>query len=79
MPTWPLFWVLLTVVTLTRPPEPKPAKNRLHLDLLPPGEDQRAEVARLEPLGARALADQPPGVSWVVLADPEGNEFCLEG
>jgi predicted enzyme related to lactoylglutathione lyase len=59
--------------------EPKAAKNRLHLDLLPPSDDQLAELARLTDLGATVLADQPPGVSWIVLADPEGNEFCLEG
>jgi len=63
----------------TTVPEPKLAKNRLHLDLLPPGDDQQRELARLQALGARVLADQPPGVSWVLLSDPEGNEFCLEG
>jgi predicted enzyme related to lactoylglutathione lyase len=62
----------------TTVPEPKPAKNRLHLDLIPPGDDQQAELTRLVSLGARVLDDQPPGVSWIVLADPEGNEFCLE-
>ena len=62
----------------TTVPEPKPAKNRIHLDLIPPG-DQQAELARLVALGARLLDDQPPGVSWLILADPEGNEFCLEG
>jgi Glyoxalase-like domain len=57
-----------------RVPEGKVVKNRLHLDLRP--EDQAAEVARLEALGAR-LADvgQGPDVSWVVMADPDGNEF----
>ena len=63
----------------TTVPEPKPAKNRVHLDLMPPGDDQESEIARLLALGARVLDDQPPGVGWVVLADPEGNEFCLEG
>jgi len=62
----------------TTVPEPKRAKNRIHLDLIPPG-DQQAELARLTGLGARMLDDQPPGASWIVLADPEGNEFCLEG
>ena len=38
-----------------------------------------AELARLTGLGASVLGDQPPGVSWIVMADPEGNEFCLEG
>ena len=60
-------------------PEPKAGKNRVHLDLIPPAGDQRAELARLAGLGARVVDPQPPGVSWVVLADPEGNEFCLEG
>lgn len=59
--------------------EPKANKNRVHLDLLPPGDDQQAELARLCGLGATVLADQPPGVSWIVMTDPEGNEFCLEG
>jgi catechol 2,3-dioxygenase-like lactoylglutathione lyase family enzyme len=62
----------------TTVPEPKPAKNRLHLDLVPPGDDQQVELTRLVGLGARVLDDQPPGVAWIVLADPEGNEFCLE-
>ena len=63
----------------TTVPEPKPAKNRIHLDLIPPGDDQQEEVARLTGLGATVLEDQPAGASWIVMADPEGNEFCLEG
>ena len=62
----------------TTVPESKRGKNRIHLDLVPPS-DQQAELARLTGLGARVLAEQPPGASWVILADPEGNEFCLEG
>jgi catechol 2,3-dioxygenase-like lactoylglutathione lyase family enzyme len=59
-----------------RVPELKPAKNRLHLDLRP--KDQAAEVARLEGLGARRVeVGQGAEVSWVVLADPDGNEFCV--
>ena len=59
-------------------PEPKAVKNRLHLDLSPRGCDQQEEVARLESLGARrADVGQAADVSWVVLADPEGNEFCV--
>jgi Glyoxalase-like domain len=59
-----------------RVPEEKAAKNRLHLDLRP--EDQAAEVARLEALGAtRADVGQGPDVSWLVMADPDGNEFCV--
>lgn len=56
--------------------EPKTVKNRLHLDLRP--DDRDAEVARLEALGARrADIGQGSEVTWVVLADPEGNEFCV--
>ena len=59
-----------------RVPEEKAGKNRLHLDLRPG--DQAAEVARLEGLGAsRADVGQGPDVSWVVMADPDGNEFCV--
>jgi hypothetical protein len=59
-----------------RVPEAKAVKNRLHLDLRP--EDQLAEVARLEGLGARrADVGQGAEVSWVVMADPDGNEFCV--
>ena len=58
-----------------RVPEPKTTKNRLHLDLRPG--DQEAEVARLVDLGA-TYADVGQGdETWVVLADPEGNEFCV--
>jgi predicted enzyme related to lactoylglutathione lyase len=57
-------------------PEGKVVKNRLHLDLRPI--DQAAEVARLEALGAsRVDVGQSPNVTWVVLGDPEGNEFCV--
>lgn len=59
-------------------PEPKVVKNRLHLDLLPRGLTQREEIARLVRLGASVVNDQPADVGWVVLADPEGNEFCVE-
>jgi len=58
-------------------PEPKTVKNRVHLDLIPPG-DQQEEIARLVALGATVTGGQPPGAGWVVMADPEGNEFCLE-
>ena len=59
-----------------RVPDAKAGKNRLHLDLRP--EDQTAEVARLESLGAtRVDVGQGDDVSWVVMADPEGNEFCV--
>ncbi|MGH8968410.1 MAG: VOC family protein [Actinomycetes bacterium] len=59
-----------------RVPDRKTAKNRLHLDLRP--DDQEAEVARLEGLGARRISvGQGGDVTWVVLADPDGNEFCV--
>jgi len=59
-----------------RVPESKTGKNRLHLDLRP--DDQEAEVARLEQLGARRVCvGQDPSVTWVVMADPDGNEFCV--
>lgn len=56
-------------------PEAKAAKNRLHLDLRP--KDQAAEVARLEALGARRVDVGQGTETWVVLADPDGNEFCV--
>jgi len=57
-------------------PERKEVKNRLHLDLRP--KDRDAEVARLEGLGAERISvGQGPEVTWVVLADPDGNEFCV--
>jgi predicted enzyme related to lactoylglutathione lyase len=59
-----------------RVPEGKSIKNRLHLDLRP--DDQDAEIRRVEGLGARRVSvGQGADVSWVVLADPEGNEFCI--
>ena len=62
-------------ILLLRVPEGKAVKNRLHLDLRP--DDQAAEVARLEALGARRVDIGQQDPSWVVLADPEGNELCL--
>ena len=57
-------------------PEPKTVKDRLHIDLRP--DDQAAEVARAEALGARRVdVGQSEDDSWVVLADPDGNEFCI--
>ncbi|MEU5692669.1 VOC family protein [Actinosynnema sp. NPDC020468] len=59
-------------------PEPKKVKNRVHLDLASASEgDQRAIVSRAEALGARRVDIGQRGVPWVVLADPEGNEFCV--
>jgi predicted enzyme related to lactoylglutathione lyase len=66
------------VLTLQRVAEPKAVKNRMHLDLLVPDVD--SELARLESLGAIRLSRSPHdefGQRWYVLADPEGNEFCL--
>ena len=59
-----------------RVPEGKSVKNRIHLDLVP--DDHEAEVERLEALGAtRPDIGQTGNESWVVLSDPEGNEFCV--
>jgi hypothetical protein len=57
-------------------PEPRAGKNRLHFDLRP--EDQAAEVARLEALGATRVDIGQGDCSWVVMADPEGNVFCVQ-
>ena len=61
-------------------PEQKQVKNRVHLDLVPLDRRRDEEVDRLLGLGARVVDDQrrPDGAGWVVLADPEGNEFCVE-
>src|SRR5262245_48459156 len=53
----------------------KTTKNRLHLDLRP--DDQEAEVARAEAMGATRVDIGQGEYSWVVMADPEGNEFCI--
>jgi predicted enzyme related to lactoylglutathione lyase len=63
---------------LQRVPEPKAAKNRMHLDLHVP--DIESEADRLVALGARRLEAAPMaehGTHWVLMADPEGNEFCV--
>jgi catechol 2,3-dioxygenase-like lactoylglutathione lyase family enzyme len=60
--------------------EAKTVKNRLHIDLAPPaGASQEDEVDRLVALGAKRVdvGQDEAAVSWVVLADPEGNEFCV--
>jgi predicted enzyme related to lactoylglutathione lyase len=57
---------------------PKTGKSRLHFDLAPPaGGDQRAEVDRLVSLGATRIDIGQGDVSWVVMADPDGHEFCV--
>ncbi|MFF3816272.1 VOC family protein [Streptomyces bluensis] len=60
--------------------EGKSVKNRLHLDLRPQGRTRAEEVERAIGLGATLVADhtRPDGGGWVTLADPEGNEFCVE-
>jgi predicted enzyme related to lactoylglutathione lyase len=59
-------------------PEHKTLKNRLHLDLRADGNSTEQELQRLLDAGARPVdVGQPADASWVVLADPEGNEFCL--
>jgi len=63
-----------------RVPEAKTVKNRVHLDLMPTDRTRDGEVARLLGLGATLVADhrRSDGSGWGVLADPEGNEFCVE-
>ena len=65
-------------ITWGPPLSPKLAKNRLHLDIAPPEHgDQRAEVDRLISLGATRIDIGQGDVDWVVMADPDGNEFCV--
>lgn len=69
--SWPTIDVL-------KVPEKKAVKNRLHLDIRADGVSNEDELARLLDLGARRVdVGQSSDVPWVVLADPEGNEFCL--
>jgi hypothetical protein len=67
------------VILFQAVPEPKAVKNRVHLDLR--GESMAAEVERLRGLGATFIAERTLGDSlrWTVMADPEGNEFCVAG
>ena len=63
---------------LQRVAEPKTAKNRMHLDI--DATDIDAEARRLSALGATRVVDTPShehGTSWILMADPEGNEFCI--
>jgi predicted enzyme related to lactoylglutathione lyase len=62
-------------------PESKQVKNRMHVDMVPGDRPQAAELDRLLGLGASVVDDRRRVADggWVVLADPEGNEFCLEG
>jgi predicted enzyme related to lactoylglutathione lyase len=61
-------------------PEGKAVKNRMHLDLMPARRTRDEEVERAVALGATQVADHrnADGTGFVVLADPEGNEFCIE-
>jgi hypothetical protein len=87
---WPLVWdqdqetaiqspLGGSKITWGGPPfGPKTGKNRLHFDLAPPADsDQQAEVDRLVSLGATRIDIGQGDVSWVVMADPDGNEFCV--
>jgi predicted enzyme related to lactoylglutathione lyase len=68
----------LPKLLLQRVSDQKVAKNRMHIDIQV--HEVEAEVARLEALGAKRLEDQDRcehGCRWVVMADPEGNEFCV--
>jgi hypothetical protein len=60
-------------------PDAKQGKNRIHFDLRPVEGGRDEELARLIGLGAKPVDDlrNPDGTGWVVLADPEGNEFCI--
>ena len=78
------FWLMFPdddrepLLVLQQVADAKRGKNRMHLDLHV--EDLEAEVTRLQTLGATRITDDPVGVegySWLVMADPEGNEFCL--
>ncbi|MET8879686.1 VOC family protein [Streptomyces rubiginosohelvolus] len=64
-------------LTFARVPEGKTVKNRLHIDVNPTDREQDEEVERLLALGARRADVGQGGASWVVLTDPEGNEFCV--
>jgi predicted enzyme related to lactoylglutathione lyase len=67
-------------IILQRADAPKVGKNRVHLDLAPDDRTRDEEVDRVLALGAALVADRrnADGSGWVVLADPEGNEFCVE-
>ncbi len=64
-------------LTFAHVPEGKSVKNRLHIDVNPTDREQDEEVRRLLDLGARRVDVGQGDESWVVLADPEGNEFCV--
>jgi len=68
-----------TRVLFIEVPDKKQVKNRMHFDLVPAEGSRDAEAARLVSIGATVVDDlrRPDGSGWVVLADPEGNEFCI--
>ncbi|GAA1443679.1 VOC family protein [Leifsonia poae] len=70
----------LTRLLFINVPEGKSVKNRVHLDVAPTDGTRDDEVERLLALGATVFADHrlPDGRGWVVMQDPEGNEFCVE-
>jgi len=65
------------MLTFAHVPEGKAVKNRLHIDVNPTDREQHEEVGRLLDLGARHADVGQGDERWVVLADPEGNEFCV--
>lgn len=71
--------VLPASILFIRVPEEKQIKNRLHLDVSAMDRSQADEVERVLALGARRIDIGQGEPSWVVLADPEGNEFCILG
>lgn len=66
---------IVPAILFLKVPEAKSVKNRLHIDLRPG--DQDAEIRRLQGLGARRTDIGQGEQTWVVMADPEGNEFCV--
>ncbi|BCY09354.1 VOC family protein [Actinoplanes sp. L3-i22] len=68
------------VMLFVRVPDAKTVKNRMHVDIKPADRTRDEEVTRLLDAGARLVSDRrrPDGTGWVVLGDPEGNEFCVE-
>jgi predicted enzyme related to lactoylglutathione lyase len=69
-----------TGLLFQRVPEGKVVKNRIHMDITPTDRTREEELERLLALGATILDDRrrEDGLGWIVMADPEGNEFCLE-
>jgi predicted enzyme related to lactoylglutathione lyase len=68
------------VILFIKVPEGKTVKNRLHLDIAPTDRTLLEEVERVSGLGAKQIDDRrgPRGIGWIVMTDPEGNEFCIE-